>query len=190
MMTNDVILQPRSRRRPFLKWLTVAATALATVTVTTSVAAGSGHDERNDDHERGAYAIGLWGDLPYSDLQATVGVPNLIADMNRQDLEFTVHDGDLKAGSGVAGTTTPSTCSDALYLQSLGYLNSLRAPAMFSPGDNDWTECDRPANGGFSRRRFPLANIGCGSTSRPIPSAKAWRAWCIASRIGGGASAA
>jgi len=27
------------------------------------------------------YAIG-WGDLPYSDLQATVGVPNLIADMN------------------------------------------------------------------------------------------------------------
>jgi len=150
MMTNDVILQPRSRRRSFLRWLTVAATALATVTVTTSVAAGSGHDERNDDHERGAYAIGLWGDLPYSDLQATVGVPNLIADMNRQDLEFTVHDGDLKAGSGVAGTTTPSTCSDALYLQSLGYLNSLRAPAMFTPGDNDWTDCDRPANGGFS----------------------------------------
>ena len=26
------------------------------------------------------YAIGLWGDLPYSDVQATVGVPNMIAD--------------------------------------------------------------------------------------------------------------
>jgi hypothetical protein len=26
------------------------------------------------------YAVGLWGDLPYSDLQATTGVPNLIAD--------------------------------------------------------------------------------------------------------------
>ena len=21
---------------------------------------------------------------------------------------------------------------------------------MFTPGDNDWTDCDRPANGGFS----------------------------------------
>jgi hypothetical protein len=26
------------------------------------------------------YAIGLWGDLPYSASQATTGVPNLIAD--------------------------------------------------------------------------------------------------------------
>src|SRR5262245_26520691 len=61
------------------------------------------------------FAIGLWGDLPYSDLQALVGVPNLIADMNRQDLAFTVHDGDLKVGSGVTGSDTPTTCSDAMY---------------------------------------------------------------------------
>jgi hypothetical protein len=27
-----------------------------------------------------AYAIGLWGDLPYSAVQETVGLPNLIAD--------------------------------------------------------------------------------------------------------------
>ena len=51
----------------------------------------------------GAYAIGLWGDLPYSDVQAQVGVPNLIAYMNRHELAFTVHDGDLKAGSGTPG---------------------------------------------------------------------------------------
>ena len=35
------------------------------------------------------YSIGLWGDLPYSPTQATVGVPNLIADMNAQKLAFT-----------------------------------------------------------------------------------------------------
>src|SRR4030095_548063 len=46
------------------------------------------------------YAIGLWGDLPYSDLQASVGVPNLIADMNRHHLASPVHDGDLKPGNG------------------------------------------------------------------------------------------
>ena len=49
------------------------------------------------------YAIGLWGDLPYSDVQALTGVPNLIADMNQQELAFTVHDGDLKAGNGTPG---------------------------------------------------------------------------------------
>src|SRR5499425_2290012 len=97
-----------------------------------------------------AYAIGLWGDFPYSDLQAQVGVPNLIADMNAQKLAFTIHDGDLKAGNGTPGSTTPTICSDALYVQALGFFNSLRAPAMLTPGDNDWTDCDRPSNGGFN----------------------------------------
>ena len=88
------------------------------------------------------YAIGLWGDLPYSPVQEAVGVPNLIADMNAQRLAFTVHDGDLKQGSN-------SPCDAALYARSLAYFNSLEAPAMFTPGDNDWTDCDRPNNGGF-----------------------------------------
>jgi hypothetical protein len=61
----------------------------------------SGDEERQG---HGAYAIGLWGDLPYSPTQATVGVPKLIASMNRQNLAFTVHDGDLKAGSGSPAT--------------------------------------------------------------------------------------
>jgi len=96
------------------------------------------------------YAIGLWGDLAYSDIQATVGVPNLIADMNAQRLAFTVHDGDLKAGNSIAGSVTPTGCQDALYDQWLGFFNSLNAPTMFTPGDNDWTDCDRPFNGSFS----------------------------------------
>lgn len=107
-----------------------------------------GHGDRDDDH--GTYAIGLWGDLPYSDVQALTGVPNLIADMNRHELAFTVHDGDLKGGNGTPGSITPTVCSDALYVQALGFFNSLRAPAVFTPGDNDWTDCDRPSNGGFS----------------------------------------
>ncbi|HEX4997667.1 MAG TPA: hypothetical protein VFY29_05555 [Terriglobia bacterium] len=92
-----------------------------------------------------AYEIGLWGDLPYSDVQSNVGVPNLIADMNSQKLAFSVHDGDLKQGSN-------SPCNDALYINSINYLNSLQAPAMFTPGDNDWTDCDRANNGGYNSR--------------------------------------
>jgi hypothetical protein len=81
------------------------------------------------------YAIGLWGDLPYSAVQANVGVPNLILDVNRQDLAFTAHDGDLKAGSG--------ECNDTVYQRGLFFFSSLIAPAVFTPGDNDWTDCDR-----------------------------------------------
>ena len=89
------------------------------------------------------YTVGLWGDLPYSTLQATVGVPNLIADMNDSDIQFSVHDGDLKAGSN-------SLCDAALYDQALSYFNAFTKPAMFTPGDNDWTDCDRANNGGYN----------------------------------------
>src|SRR5207247_8214321 len=64
-------------------------------------------DSQGNNEGNTSYAIGLWGDLPYSDVQAITGVPNLIADMNSQDLAFTVHDGDLKAGNGTPNSTTP-----------------------------------------------------------------------------------
>jgi len=72
--------------------------------------------------------------------------------MNRHELAFTVHDGDLKAGNGTPGSVTPTICSDALFVQALGFFDGLKAPAMLTPGDNDWTDCDRPSNGGFSSR--------------------------------------
>ncbi len=96
-----------------------------------------------DDDGKESYSIGLWGDLPYSAVQAA-GVPALIADMNSQRLAFTVHDGDLKAGG--------TRCDDVIYTQALGYFNALKAPAAFTPGDNDWTDCDRPSAGAYSPR--------------------------------------
>jgi len=128
-----------------LYWPLLATIVLATLTA--GIALGR-ENERN--RKQFEYTIGLWGDLPYSDLQATVGVPNLIADMNDSDIEFSINDGDLKVGSGIPGSRTPTACSDALYVQALGYLNALEKPAMLTPGDNDWTDCDRPANGGFN----------------------------------------
>ena len=138
----------RGSQRMDKRFLPLVA-ALIMAAITTGATAKGQFQDRDDDGRDGfhqshrAYAIGLWGDVPYSPIQATVGVPNLIADMNKQDLAFTAHNGDLKAGSG-------SPCDDALYTQALGYFNSLRAPAVFTPGDNDWTDCDRPANGGYS----------------------------------------
>jgi len=36
-----------------------------------------GQNNANGAGDNGVYAIGLWGDLPYSDEQALHGVPNL-----------------------------------------------------------------------------------------------------------------
>src|SRR5205814_9751147 len=67
----------------------------------------------------GAFAIGLWGDLPYSSVQATVGVTNLIPDTNLPELVFKVHGRDAKRGVRV--------CSDSVYRHCRSYLNSRRA---------------------------------------------------------------
>ena len=123
----------------------IGATAIVVAVGASSLVGAQTGNGRVDQANRSGwspYAIGLWGDLPYSSAQETVGVPNLLADMNAQRLAFSVHDGDLKQGSN-------SPCDAALYQRSLGYFNSLEAPAMFTPGDNDWTDCDRPSNGGF-----------------------------------------
>ena len=119
----------------------IFASAILVLAAVSSFAAGTPASSNDPNTPNGGkYAIGLWGDLPYttatSDVQATIGVPNLIADMNSQKLAFSVHDGDLKAGGF-------PTCDDALYTRALGYLNALEAPAAFTPGDNDWTDCDR-----------------------------------------------
>ena len=123
-----------------------------------------------------AYAIGLWGDMPYNADQQTTGVPNLIADMNRRHLAFIAHDGDIKSGS--------EQCTDDVYTRALGYFNSSKAPAMFTPGDNEWTDCDRANNGAYdslerlahlrggrrcSRRRTRSGSTGyaCRYSTRP-----------------------
>ncbi len=136
-----------SRGRSVCRWAgRGAAATLVVVAAAMTLAGATDDDEKVDRGVRNGwspYAIGLWGDLPYSPLQETAGVPNLIADMNNQRLAFTVHDGDLKQGSN-------SPCDETMYERSLRYLNALKAPAMFTPGDNDWTDCDRPSNGGYS----------------------------------------
>jgi hypothetical protein len=111
-------------------------TALVVAGATTAVAAADRAASAFDPGGRGdTYTIGLWGDMPYSDLQKNTGVPNLIADMNESDLAFSVHDGDLKSGGDL--------CTDDRYTDFRTSLNTLDAPAMFTPGDNDWTDCDR-----------------------------------------------
>src|SRR5262245_7273846 len=133
-------MKSRSTANPTKVWALIRILALFILTASLAgIMLADGDDGKgksdtngpNDGNSHAKYAIGLWGDLPYSDVQAQTGVPNLIADMNDQDLAFSVHDGDLKAGSGTAGSKSPTTCADTKYIQAMAYLNSLHAPAAF-----------------------------------------------------------
>jgi hypothetical protein len=140
---------------------TVAALTLtaATLPAQTSASGDNGDGNaygRNKDYPYGTnqsssrpYLIGLWGDLPYSQSQAEA-IPAMIADMNSQDLVFTVHDGDLRQGSGFPSCAPNSSNGvggivdgGSIYQRAVKYFNALKAPAIFATGDNDWTDCDR-----------------------------------------------
>ena len=89
------------------RWLPAAMAFLVVSAISTGSATGIRLQDRDDNREHGrddraAYELGLWGDMPYSDGQAAVGLPNLIADMNRSASPSRVHDGDLKTGNGAA----------------------------------------------------------------------------------------
>ncbi len=88
----------------------------------------------------GPLSFGLFGDTPYSHWERQ-HLPELIAEMDREDLAFVVHDGDIKSGSG--------KCSDAAFRDILGVFRNSAHPLIYVPGDNEWTDCHRRSNGGY-----------------------------------------
>lgn len=125
------------------------------------------------------YAIGLWGDLPYGPDQEGPGLSALIKDMNSASLLFTVHDGDMRQGSGLP------LCNETFYDNRLAMFATLKAPAMLTPGDNDWTDCDRVASGNFTSRsrmdiirqkfysgKFATQSMGQQKMSQEVQTAK------------------
>lgn len=81
------------------------------------------------------------GDMPYGRDQ--VGSLRYIGKKIRDGgYPFVVHYGDLKAGD--------ESCSDALLTERRDVLYGLLEGRVFyTPGDNDWTDCDRAETGGF-----------------------------------------
>jgi hypothetical protein len=87
------------------------------------------------------FAFGLWGDLPYARNNDEPKMRPLIDDMNAADIAFSIYDGDLKDGS--------SKCTDDVFTRSIAMFDAFRKPAVYLPGDNEWTDCHRVNNGGY-----------------------------------------
>ena len=85
-------------------------------------------------------SFGLFGDTPYNAWERR-HLPELIAEMDGEDLAFVIHDGDIKSGS--------SECSDTAFLDVLGTFRQSMHPLIYVPGDNEWTDCHRRSNGAY-----------------------------------------
>jgi predicted phosphodiesterase len=86
---------------------------------------------------RSTVSFGVFGDLGYDQAHEPL-LENVLTDLDRARLAFVVHLGDL--GSP---TARPSSCREDLWNHRLGQFNRLAHPLIYTPGDNDWTDCHR-----------------------------------------------
>lgn len=108
----------------------LAALCFALVTGCAGVAPGQGRFE-----------LALLGDQQYNE-ESDAQYPRLMDDINRSNVAFVVHIGDFKAG-------TSMPCEDALFRSRKDQFDGSRHPFIYTPGDNDWTDCHFPKAGGF-----------------------------------------
>lgn len=88
------------------------------------------------------FTFGLWGDMPYARNGDAPKMQAVLDSINASDIQFSLYDGDIKDGS--------SKCTDDIYTSAASMFNSLKRPVVYIPGDNEWTDCHRTNNGGYS----------------------------------------
>jgi hypothetical protein len=82
------------------------------------------------------------GDLPYgSDDTAGVKYRALITQINALNPKFSIHVGDFKSGS--------TRCSDEEFERQRKHFDLFKGALIYTPGDNDWTDCGRKNNGSY-----------------------------------------
>lgn len=82
------------------------------------------------------------GDQPY---YSTSDFAALIKKINtHRASSFTIHVGDIKNGSTV--------CSDERFLIVKSLFDTFEKPLIYTPGDNEWTDCHRKSNGSYDQR--------------------------------------
>jgi hypothetical protein len=81
------------------------------------------------------------GDMPYRLPGDYARYERLIAAINKAQPAFTIHVGDIKSGS--------SPCSDESFQKIAGYFATHEHPLIYTPGDNEWTDCHRERAGGY-----------------------------------------
>jgi hypothetical protein len=118
------------------------ASAVVAVLALVAVAPAPVSGGKPDNRSAKRITIAVIGDVPYGEEQeATIG--DLVAAVNRdRKVRLAIHVGDTKNGS------TP--CTDERLLAVRDAFETLKHPLVYTPGDNEWTDCHRPAAGSYN----------------------------------------
>jgi hypothetical protein len=82
-----------------------------------------------------------FGDMPYRVPQDYPKFERVIQRINQEKPAFTVHVGDFKSGS--------SLCTNEYYERMRSYFTTFEQAMVYTPGDNEWTDCDRKLAGEY-----------------------------------------
>lgn len=83
----------------------------------------------------GPVTLGLIGDYLYNDDQID-DAERLLASVDQADLDLVVHDGDT-----TYAPVAQFRCSQEVLQYHADRLNALDTPVLYTPGDNEWTDC-------------------------------------------------
>ncbi len=84
------------------------------------------------------FSFAAIGDVPYGSVEE---LSQLSARVNRVAPAFTIHVGDFKSGG--------SLCSDEAFATVRQLFNEFDQPLVYTPGDNEWTDCHRRSCGQY-----------------------------------------
>lgn len=84
-----------------------------------------------------AFAFGVMGDTQYNAREEKAFVA-MLEQVNREDLAFVVHVGDIAGGWD---------CTDELYERRKREFDASAHPFIYTPGDNEWTDCRQKTSG-------------------------------------------
>ncbi|MEZ5609674.1 MAG: metallophosphoesterase [Rhodocyclaceae bacterium] len=80
------------------------------------------------------------GDTPYTDAERKL-LPAMLAQIAERQPAFILHAGDIKSGG--------QRCDDAMYHDRRALFDAVTVPLIYTPGDNEWTDCHRASNGAY-----------------------------------------
>jgi hypothetical protein len=123
--------------------LTVAVTLALGFGITTAAIAGNG--TAIDPDSANTLTLAVYGDAPYgttpTDTAEFEATPAFIASINSDPkVDLVVHVGDIHSGK--------QFCTEAYDRAVFALWTAFKDPLVYTPGDNEWSDCHKPAEGG------------------------------------------
>jgi len=100
----------------------------------------------NFTYSQQSFSFFAFGDIPYNLPTDEADFQNFIRKINSEKSSFSIHLGDFKSGA--------SLCDDETYMRMHNYFSQFSKPLIYTPGDNEWTDCSRPGCGNYDQEEL------------------------------------